>query len=100
MDFCYKCESPVSLCICDESITDEDEYHAWCKARIAELEKACYFRERLYDFESNARNELKKETDRLREAVRHFLETISLAQRDIMAEKDALEKMAALLEGE
>ena len=35
---CYKCESPVSLCICDESITDEYEYHAWCKGRVAKLE--------------------------------------------------------------
>jgi hypothetical protein len=36
-EFCYKCQSPVSLCICDESITDEYEYHAWCEKSIAEL---------------------------------------------------------------
>ena len=67
---------------------------------IRELEAECQLHTKGNIKLQEQRDALRAENQRLREAARHFLETISLSQRDIMAERDALDKMAALLEGE
>lgn len=51
-DYCYRCESPVSMCMCEETITGKAEWQRWCRGRIAELEAD---NERLREDEQNAK---------------------------------------------